>query len=48
MKSFSILFVVLIGYWAIHWNSVQANDDDASFEEGKLLFLRFAFFFFIE
>jgi hypothetical protein len=42
MKTFSILFLVLIGSLAIHWNSVQAIEDDASFEEGKILFLIFA------
>jgi hypothetical protein len=42
MKTFSILFLVLVGFMAIHWNSVQADDNDAGFEEGKILF----FFFF--
>jgi hypothetical protein len=43
MKSISILFLVLIGFLAINWNCVQA-DDEESFEEGKYVLLSFAFF----
>jgi hypothetical protein len=41
MNKFSILLLVSIAYWAINWNSVQANDED-SFEEGKFLLLSLA------
>jgi hypothetical protein len=38
MKKISILFLALIGLLAINWNSVQADDDEGSFEEGKYFF----------